>query len=353
MKDPLRKLIEAWEPRLSRAFRTAIRAMRDQVVLSELVQRIKAGDIEGAIRLVGLDPAKFRALDKALSDFFEAAGHDITLSIKPQAGPLGLRIAPLFDVRAPSADGWIRNRTGELITQITDDQRALVRQALAPLRSGIDPMLTGDTPQKLALDLVGRVSRETGSREGGLIGLTSQQAEWARNYAQEIAGDTPSAAALTRKLRDKRFDRTVARAIRDGEPISADLQEKMAAAYRNRALRYRAETIAKAEADAVAIQAQQEAWDQAVARGSVAESALRRFWLTAGDDHVRPTHRAVPGMNKAGVRLNEPFETPKGPTMQPGWSFDPGCRCRVRIRVVEESREPSPSPLRQPALVLG
>jgi hypothetical protein len=218
-----------------------------------------------------------------------------------------------------------------------------VRQVLAPLRDplGSSPMLTGETPQKLALDLVGRVSRATGRREGGFLGLTSEQATWARNYEISL-GDVeakvpPSADALTRKLRDRRFDRTVAKAIREGQPIPDETRQAMVAAYRNRTLRYRAETIALNEASTALHAAQIEAWDQAVARGAVAEVNVRRFWITAGDDHVRPTHRAVPAMNRGGVGLHEAFQTPKGPTMQPGWQFDPGCRCRVRVRIVENA----------------
>jgi hypothetical protein len=116
----------------------------------------------------------------------------------------------------------------------------------------------------------------------------------------------------------------------------------MVAAYRNRTLRMRAETIALNEASTALHASQIEAWEQAIARGAVSESNVRRFWITPGDDHVRPSHRMVPGMNKEGVGLHQPFQTPKGPTMQPGWSFDPGCRCRVRVRVLETPTAPVP-----------
>lgn len=326
MADRIEKLLRAWEPRVKAAFLEAVKGLRDRVRLTDLIPLLKAGDVEGAIRLVGLDPAAFRALDRVLEMVFEAGGIDA-------ADGIGLRIAPRFDFRA--AQPWLVRHTTGLIAQITEDQRTMIRAVLAPLSAGADPMLTGETPQKLALDLVGRVSRVTGRREGGLLGLTREQAGWARNYEAEIGADVPSAKALTRKLRDRRFDRTVRKAIAEDRPIPADLQEKMAAAYRNRTLRMRAETIALNEASTVLHQAQIEAWDQAIARGAVAESNVRRFWITAGDDGVRPTHRAVPGMNKEGVGLHQPFQTPKGPTMQPGWAFDPGCRCRVRVRVVE------------------
>lgn len=329
--DPLKPLIDAAEKLIGGSFLRSVRRWRDQVSLKALTAAIKAGDVDGAVKALGIEAARFRPLDAAITDTFESVGEDITAHAITNA-TVGLRVGPLFDIRAGSAEGWIRQHTTGLVTQITDDQRALVRQALAPLHSGFDPMMTGDSPQKLALDLVGRVNRATGSREGGLIGLTSQQAEWVANYQAELQG-VPSADALSRKLRDQRFDRTIQKAIDQGREIPADTREAIVAAYKNRALRMRATTIARNEADAVSIQAQQEAWSQALDRGIVSQDKLARYWITAGDDRVRPTHRVIPGMNKNGVGFTEPFQTPKGPTMQPGWSFDPGCRCRVRIRV--------------------
>lgn len=333
--DRIERLMKLWEPAIRKAFAQAVKDMRDRVSLRDLVALLKAGDVEGAIRLVGLEPAAFLPLDRTIEAAYVAGGVDASQGI-------GLRIAPLFDPRAPAARAFLETHTTDLIRQITDDQRAMIRQVLAPLRNplGVDPMLTGDTPQKLALDLVGRVSRVTGKREGGYLGLTTQAAEWAQNYERQLR--ELDAEALTRKLRDKRFDRTVQKAIREGTPLPAEKIEAMVSAYKNKALLYRANTIAENEASTALHASQLEAWDQAIARGAVSEVNVRRFWITAGDDHVRPTHRAVPGMNKAGVRLHEPFQTPKGPTMQPGWSFDPGCRCRVRVRVVETPTAPTP-----------
>lgn len=328
--DRIERLLKDWEPQIKAAFLESVKTIRDRVVLADLVRALKAGNIEAALSIVGIEPVNFRPLAATLERFFEAAGIDATVGVNQGRG-VGLAI---FDVRAPRADNWIRTHATQLITQITEDQRQMVREALSPLRLGGDQLLTGDTPQKLALDLVGRVSTVTRRREGGVLGLNAEQAKWAQSYADSLA-DVPKADALTRKLRDKRFDRTVAKAIREGTPIPAKTREAMVEAYRNRALRLRAETIALNEASEVAHEAQVEAWRQAVGRGVVAEAAVKRFWLDAEDSHVRPWHREVKKMNPNGVGLEQPFATPKGPTMQPGWRFDPGCRCRVRVRVVD------------------
>lgn len=53
----------------------------------------------------------------------------------------------------------------------------------------------------------------------------------------------------------------------------------------------------------------------------------RRYWQTAGDERVRHTHSQVPGMNAAGVSLDQPFATPLGPRMYSPLEW--GCRCKA------------------------
>lgn len=56
----------------------------------------------------------------------------------------------------------------------------------------------------------------------------------------------------------------------------------------------------------------------------------RRYWQTAGDERVRIAHAQVPGMNLAGVPLNQPFATPLGPCFLP--PLEHGCRCKTTLR---------------------
>lgn len=335
-QDRIAVLTETWEPAIRDAFLKAVAEMRGRIDVAKLGEMVAAGDVEGAYRVVGIEPATFRPLSSSVAQAFEAGGIDATLAIKPARNAIGIVINPLFDVAAPQARAWIDRHNTDLIRQITEDQRALIREAMAPLHNGLDPMLTGQTPQKIALDLAGRMNPLTRTREGGLLGLTSQQAQWARSYEIELGSVSakvpPDPNALTRALRDKRFDKTVAKAIREGKPLPAETRRAMVRQYRNRALRFRGQTIANHEALSALHQSQIEAWDQAIARGVVTEDKVRRFWITAGDEHVRETHRQIPGLNEAGVGLHEDFQTPDGPRPYP--PIDPGCRCRVRVRVV-------------------
>jgi hypothetical protein len=107
----------------------------------------------------------------------------------------------------------------------------------------------------------------------------------------------------------------------------------MRTAYANRALKWRGDNIARNETIKALGAAQTQAWQQAIDKGAVETDLLLRFWVTAGDERVRHTHRLVPGMNKGGRRWGEPFLTPTGPSMHAPHDTDPVCRCHERIKI--------------------
>jgi hypothetical protein len=107
----------------------------------------------------------------------------------------------------------------------------------------------------------------------------------------------------------------------------------MKVAYANKALRWRAENIARTETLRALGAAQTAAYQQAIDKGQLDPSLIRRFWVTSGDSRVRPTHRLIPEMNPNGVGWNEPFKTPDGPSMHAPHDRDHQCRCVERIDI--------------------
>jgi hypothetical protein len=77
----------------------------------------------------------------------------------------------------------------------------------------------------------------------------------------------------------------------------------------------------------------QDGWRQAVMEGKVVEDLIRRFWKVARDERLCEICSPVPSLNKKGVKLGQPFTTPKGPTML--GPLHPDCRCHVFIRQME------------------
>jgi hypothetical protein len=326
--NSLEGLIQNWSARLRKAFLDCIYATRDSAQIALIVRMLEKHDVDGALRAVNLDPTQFRGLDKTISDGFEAAGNFTADALPPLRQPSGHRLEIGFDVRNPRAEAWLRDHSATMVTQIVDDQHSAIRQHL---EAG---MVAGDNPKTVALDLVGRVNAATGKREGGVIGLTASQEAWTRKYAAELAAGDPN--ALTRALRDKRFDKTVQAAIRDGKPIPAELQAKMTAAYKARALRFRAETIGRTEALTSLHQGQHEAMRQGVDAGQVQVQNVTKVWKSAADNRVRETHRALNGA-KAG--FSAAFVSPSGARLMfPGDPSAPPaetiqCRCWLMYRV--------------------
>ena len=317
------QLIDQWDERLRKAFTDAVYQIRNAAQIDTIAKMLERGDIDAALRAVGIDPLSFRELERAMEAAFEAGGGDTAKRIPAFRDPSGVRTVFQFAIRNPVAEAWLRNHSATLIREIVDDQIAMIRNVLARgMRQGLNP-------RSVALDIVGRIDGATKTRQGGLIGLTSSQEEWVRRYAEDLASDNPL-DALSRTLRDKRFDAMVRKYAALGEPIPADKIEKMVAAYRNRALRYRAEAIARTEAMRALHQSQDEAIKQAIEKGILKADAVGFVWRTARDARVRDSHKSMEGETVAygqrftsgsGAKLRYPGD-PNAPA-----SETVNCRC--------------------------
>lgn len=321
------QLIEHWDAVLRKAFLDAVYAMRDHAQLDQIERMIRAGDIEGAIRAVGLDPTAFRQYLQKYSAAYEAAGTATAVAMPTTVAADGMRLVVRFNVRNPGAEEYLSRYSSTFIQDVFDDQRQMIRDVL---RRGMEQ---GLNPRTVALDLVGRVGI-SGSRQGGLIGLTAKQAEWVQDYALDLIVNP--ARSLTRSLRDKRFDAVVRRAVDQGMRIPAETQQKMVVAYKNRALRYRAETIARTEAISALHNAQEEAVQQSFAGGVVTPDNLSFVWRTAKDSRVRDSHHAMEGQTKPYGQM---FVTGDGNMLRfPGDDIAPpsetiNCRCYRQLKV--------------------
>ncbi|MFG1462266.1 phage minor head protein [Xanthobacter sp. DSM 24535] len=317
------QLIEDWTPQLRRAFLDAVYAMRDRVQVELLVTMLERGDVDGAIRAVNLDPVSLRGFDRILADAYEAGGKSTASGIPALREPSGHILKVGFNVYAPSAVEWIRAYGADLIREIEGDTEAMIRNRLA---SGL---AAGENPRNVALDIAGRKNGATGKREGGIIGLASSQEQWVRSFESRLKSGDPAALAeaMQMKLRDKRFDRSIEKAIREGRPLPAGMIAKMTAAYKSRALRYRAETISRTEALTALHQSQEEGWRQAISAGQVKESLISKTWHDSRDVRVRDTHHV---MNGQKVPFSTPFASPSGARLRyPG---DPQAPARERIK---------------------
>lgn len=202
-------------------------------------------------------------------------------------------------------------------------------------------MAAGQNPRSTALEVIGRVNRATGRREGGIIGLTSGQAGYVQNARDELLSGDPARmrAYLDRQLRDRRFDTLVLRAIREGRPVSAADVDRIAGRYADRLLAYRGEVIARTETIASTHAGQREGFQQLIDSGRIRASQVRKIWKATGDKRTRDSHMALHGES---VGWGEAFISPAtgAPMMHPGDTSLGArgedtiqCRCWMETRV--------------------
>lgn len=319
-------LLKRHEPALAEAFLRAVRDLKTNADRQRFLAALSGGDVEGAIRALGLSQEAFEPFLDRFRDAFMEAGRTEAARLSRPAVPM------IFSGRTARTETWLRDYSATLVRQIVDDQRASLRTAL------VNGLNARRNPRTLMTDIVGVTNRVTGQREGGIIGLTKVQAGYVAEARSQLASGDPAQlrAYLTRSRRDKRYDRSVAKALRDGTQIPAEIQRKAVQAYQRGLLALRGETVARTETMTALSEGQYEAVRQAVESGAITANQVRRVWRATADGRTRETHRA---MNGDSVGLNEAFRSPSGASIRfPGDPRAPAaeriqCRCYVENRI--------------------
>lgn len=327
----LERMVNDFDPVIREAFLTLIQDLKNDVILRDLINAIENAEFERAFQMLGLDAAAMRPVTAAINSAYEAGGMAVAASFPARLRAVtGARFR--FDVRSVRAESWLREESSRLVVEITDEARQIVRQHL---ETG---MANGQNPKQVALDLIGRMDRQSGQRVGGVIGLTGQQTRWVQNTRAML--ENLDANYFKRKLRPEQFDNIVIDAIAKKKPLDYATIDRLVTAYEANALRYRGQVIGRTEAIRALNMAQHESLKQAVENGAFPASAVERIWDATGDARTRPSHMIMEGQR---VGLDEPFTFPG---LLPTYAMFPAddslgapaeeitqCRCRVRIDI--------------------
>lgn len=329
--ERLALLLAECEPIIRQAFFEAVADIRSKITLRLLIERLERNDIGGAIDVLNIEREAFGPVESAIARAYEGGGISMAEELRLR-DPQGNRVVFRFGVRNPEAEQWLREHSAQLVTRIVEDQREGIRSALA------EGLAQGQNPRQTALDVVGRVNRVTGRRDGGVIGLTAQQERGgARARAELLSGEPDQFKAyLARERRDRRFDRVVTAAIREGKPIPTEMVNRMVGRYSDRLLQLRGEMIARTETMTALGKSRDDAMRQAIVSGKVSADLVTKHWRAAGDSRVRHTHRVLNGQS---VAYGESFSSPSGARLRfPGDPEAPvseisGCRCTLEYKV--------------------
>ena len=314
-----------------RAFRDVIQSIDDQVVLREVVALLEVNNVDGVIELLGLDAETFEPFNESIRQSYLTGGLTGAQQIGTIPSTYGTLVAR-FNVRNPAAEEWLRNTSTRLAVEITDDQRTAVREQLTMA------LAEGKGPRNAALDLVGRINKDTGHREGGYVGLTSQQMKWTSEAERELRELDPN--YLNRKLRDKRYDKMFKIALGSDKPMTEAQITAATSALRTRTLRYRAEVIARTESINALRAGQHQAIEQAIAKGNLDRRDFTKFWDATGDSRTRLDHMMMEQTYAEGIPFDQAFIAPDGSRLLFPGDTELGatgkqvinCRCRERVQ---------------------
>lgn len=249
--EELKTLAEKYERRMSSAYLSGV---RDHIPEETLMMLIAAGNIEAIV-------AHYSSVTLDLSGIYTDAFKSGASAVVDYSGKQGLNMT--FD--------YVNERVQDILTE---SRLRLTRNLSASQREVVAAALREST-------LAGRNPREVAREIRSTIGLSPRQLEASRRYRSLL--ERGSTEALRRELRDKRFDRTVARATR-GAIIPQATVDKMVAAYQRKALKYRSELIARTESKAALQQGLAEAVRQS--NGALGKKWVSAFLPTTRDHHA-------------------------------------------------------------------
>jgi hypothetical protein len=328
----LRLLDETW-PGVRSEFVAAMKAVQSQADMKALEAAIARGDVDAAFRALRFDAADLFKTDTAITAALSAGGNYQmgAFQYATRRAPVGSRVVQSFGGRNERAERIARDLGSRLVTEVVDNTRVMIAQTI---QSGL---VAGAGPRRTALDIGGRMVN--GTRQGGLVGLTSGQAGYVQNMRGELSDPASMGRYFSRTRRDKRFDGIVRRAIADGKPVAQADIDRMAGRYSDRLLALRGETIARTETLKALNAGRQEALDQLIENpnNDVQAQDVVRAWDSTGDARTRETHAAADGQV---VAQGEPFTVGGALMMYPGDSSmgapaeeTINCRCYQDIRI--------------------
>lgn len=297
------------QPDVAAAVLAAFRIISAGLSEAEIARLITAGDVERIVT-VTLSAA---LLDRATQPLRQSLRRTVETSFRlntpylPRGGKIDGTVAIFFDRLNPRVIEALRTLETRAVEGLQESVRETVRQT-------ISRGLQEQTPY-----------RTIAQRVGESIGLSPRGEGAVDNFRKML--ETGDREALSRTLRDKRFDKTLDRALgKDGTGLSAEQIERMTATYRKRSIAYHAESVSRdATLDAYKL-AQRESWISAIEKGIVDAGSLMRQWIGLDDGREREAHLR---MNNEIVSADSAYSNGQ----RYAGEGDHGCRCLDRYFV--------------------
>ncbi|RJX83491.1 hypothetical protein [Pseudomonas sp. LS-2] len=316
--------IDGLSPALQRAYLDQVRSIVDAAVIADVAQKIEDGDDHGLLLLVGL--GSLIAFIEALRTTYIKGG-----STPKEKPPGGKRVQ--FDQHQPEAQQWLTQNAQRTVEQLQAESAEAVRATVAAGRTA------GQSAYQTALDIVGRTSKQTGKRVGGVIGIPGADALTIINAKKQLlSGDAEELRNYLRRVdREKAMDGIVTKAIEAKKPIAAPDAQRMVAAYADKKLKNHALLVAHRNALEAYNAGFHRFYEQLMSQAT-RPLLIEKLWRNKGDMKVRHAHVLLGGQR---ITMGQLFQSETGAAlMYPGdsahgaeWADLARCRCTVSYRV--------------------
>lgn len=331
-RELLEQVAADFEPQVRLAWIEAIDRIRSNIVLKRIVEKLERGDVASVVRDLGIEDGAFAKFEQALIQAYHSGGIATVDSMPALRDPSGNRVVFSWGVRNLPAEQAMRDHAARLVTGIVTEARDGIAAVLT------DNLARGQSPYEAGRLLAGRVNRVTGRREGGMIGLSRPQMETVARIERAMRkGD----AAYMRDYlsfanRDKRLDRTVMKAIREGRGLAPEEVERVTRLYSNKAMKWRGDQLAIHETHMALARSRMDAFQQQIDDGKLDAQDVTKKWRRTVSREPRMDHMMMAGKT---VGFNELFTLPDGTTCT--GPHDPnlparhtiGCKCAMDISI--------------------
>lgn len=311
----INRLLARLQPNVARSLLRSFELIRASMTDAELTRLVQSGGVERI--LAGDGPLSEQALARAflpvkieLREAVEAAFASFVRDI-PKGESIG------FNILNPRILDAVRTMETRVTARLTEDVQGAVRAYTE------DALVRGVGPRDLARHL------------RDVVDLAPNQVKAIANFRRMLTSGDPE--ALTRALRDKRFDATLKRVLgAEGKSLSREQVDRMVEAYQRKMVAFNSESQARTATLQAQKTGQRLSYEDAIERGVIDRERLMKEWRTVRDSRVRPEHREMEG---EVVHFDAPFSNGQ---MVPG-DGDWNCRCRARYFVRPKNQQSQPA----------
>lgn len=271
----MQKAADDSAPEIEQVFTQAAEVTATAIVLKEISEALETGNTAAAEEVINweLFAAELAAATLIITNIVQKNGNNAANSLNSK-----FKLNTRFDLLNPYVVEWIKENSGDMITQITDESRKAIRAII------LDAYQSGRHPYKTAREI----------RQ--YIGLTERGANAVLNYRKRLESDG--------KLSPVRID-------------------ELTKQYSERLIKDRAVMIARTESIKASNAGQQLLWEDAARNGLINLSTAYKKWIVTPDDRLCPVCRAMKGET---VPLNSQFSG--GVDHAPR---HPRCRCSMSL----------------------